>query len=97
MAKPETLTQKDLITALAEAQGCSQTEAKSRLRDTLDVIRDHLVAGHAIRLTDLMTLTPKVQPPRTARNPATGASIEVPERRVVKVRLSQALKVRLNG
>jgi integration host factor subunit beta len=48
--------------------------------------------GGAVRLPGIGTLKTRVQPARSARNPQTGETMQVPERLTVKFKMSIGLK-----
>lgn len=48
--------------------------------------------GGAVRIPGIGTLKTKVQPARTARNPQTNETMDVPERLTVKFKMSTGLK-----
>src|SRR5215831_7818345 len=74
---------KDLVKKLAEQTGLSQAQVRDLLDKFLDGITDTLLLGGAIRLGKFGAFEVKMRRARTARNPRTGAKLQVPPKAVV--------------
>ncbi len=76
-----------LVMALARRTGLGQDEVR-RVLDALfeDVIPSELEAGRAVAIRGFGTFEPRLRAPRLARNPATGAPVQVPARMQVALR-----------
>ena len=85
----------DLIDKVAEATGIKKTEAKTQVEAVLAAIGDALIGGDKVELAGFGNFTTKVNPAKTARNPATGAEIAVPAKRVAKFKVAKAVQDRL--
>lgn len=57
-----------------------------------DVVGSMLRSGQEVKLPGIGTLRPATTAARTAFNPATGETVEVPERKTVKFRPDAGLK-----
>lgn len=91
--KPMTKTQ--LVAALAEATG-SEKKAASEMLDALcEIVSGEVARGGAVTLPGLGKFACRARPERMVRNPATGAQIQKPADRVVKVTIAKALKDRV--
>jgi DNA-binding protein HU-beta len=70
--------------------------AAGRLVDAvLEIISEELEKGEEVRLFGFGNFVAQVKPARNGRNPHTGESIEIPEKRVVKFKPAKALKDRV--
>ncbi len=86
------MTKNEFVKAVAEGSGITQKV----VRDVLNVIQD--VAYQAAKDEDSvsiingLTLTSVVKEARVGRNPSTGEPVDIPEKRVPKVKVGLALK-----
>lgn len=79
----------DLVTFVAADSGVSKAQVQAVLEALGPVIRTNAANGYTIALPGLGRFAEKVRPARTARNPATGASVEVPETRALTFKASK--------
>ena len=70
----------------------SNAQAERVVGDVIDIIFETLEEGEDVVIPPLGKLEVKVQKARDARNPATGATIRVEEKNVVKFKPSSKLK-----
>jgi DNA-binding protein HU-beta len=63
----------------------------------LDAIQDAVAKGDKVAITGFGVFEKSERPARTARNPATGASIDVPASSVPKFRPGADFKALVNG
>ncbi len=82
----------DLVRRVAERTGASRKMVRAILDATLDEMSGELAAGRRVSLSGFGTFEVQRRPPRAARNPRTGAPIQVPERRVVVFRPGVGLR-----
>jgi nucleoid DNA-binding protein len=87
-----TFNLKDLSDDVAVKFGLSFHAGAEVTRFVLDRIKQNLAAGKQVRLHQFGTLEARARKAGEARNPATGARVMVPARRVVKLTVSPALK-----
>jgi DNA-binding protein HU-beta len=87
-----TVTLKQFAAELAESHDLAKKVAEAVLGDFVALTSQHLAKGDKIRLTGLGILQVRARPARTARNPATGESIEVAPSRKIAFRPSKELK-----
>ena len=87
-----TFNMKDLSDAVADEYGLTRQTGASLTKFIFDRIKEELVDGKQVRLHKFGTLEARVRAAGVARNPVTGARIDVPARRVVKLTVSPALK-----
>lgn len=82
----------DIINKVHEELGITKADAERAVETMISSIVDTLVAGQEVSIAGLGIFSAKTRKARTARNPRTGESIEVPAMRVPKFRAAKALK-----
>lgn len=82
----------DIINKVHEELGVTKADAEKAVETVLSCIVDTLVAGQEVSIAGLGIFSAKMRNKRTARNPRTGETIEVPAMRVPKFRAAKALK-----
>lgn len=90
-----TFNLKDLSDDVATQFKMTHQNGADIVRFVFDRIKDELAAGKQVRLHKFGTLEARQRAAGVARNPVTGARIDVPTRRVVKLTVSPALKGQL--
>lgn len=83
----------ELVTAVAKGAQISKAEAEAAISAMVDAIVSVGTNEDTLRLSGLGTFKGKVRPPRQARNPATGAYIAVPEKKVITFSMSKAVEL----
>lgn len=91
-----TINKTDLTALIADKLGKSKAEAKLALDAVIDTLTDELVKGNEVALIGFANLKVVKTEARTGRNPATGAALEIPAKKVVKVTIGKALKDAVN-
>lgn len=66
-------------------------------RKLCDGMREALMRGDKVRLECVGVIEPKIKKARQGRNPKSGLMVEIPEKKGVKFKLSEEMKLRLNG
>lgn len=82
----------DLAKAAALRTSYTAKQAREILDAAIEVTGETLNEGEEVTLGTLGKFVTKDKPARTARNPKTGASIQVPAKTVVDFKVSKALK-----
>lgn len=82
----------DIINKVHEALGGTKVDAEKAVETMIDGIVDSLKSGDEVSIAGLGIFSAKMRNSRTARNPRTGETIEVPSMRVPKFRAAKALK-----
>ncbi|MFN9297440.1 MAG: HU family DNA-binding protein [Acidobacteriota bacterium] len=86
------MTQSQLIKELAEKLGVTSKQAKEFITTYAEImVRETKKAGEA-SLPGIGKLVRQERKARTGRNPATGATIKIPAKKVVKFRVAKAVK-----
>lgn len=92
MAEVKKLTQTQVLKELAAACGISNKQAKAVVEKLVELaIRETKKNGLFI-LPGIGRLKKVERKARTGRNPATGATIKIPAKKVVKLTLAKSLK-----
>ena len=81
-----------LIEAIAAKSALSKKDAEAALNATVDAITDALKAGDKVQLVGFGTFAVKARAARTARNPRTGATMEVAAAKAPAFAAGKALK-----
>jgi DNA-binding protein HU-beta len=90
------MSKKDLIDAVAKECELTKEKAGVAVDAALAHIREALKAGEEVRIPDFGTFKVAKRKAREGRNPATGATINIPASRVPKFSPSKGLKDALN-
>lgn len=90
MAKP--MNKSQLLQTLAEKSGKSRKEVSEFLEMVVDLAYSEAKKNGEFTLPGLGKLQKKARAARMGRNPATGESINIPAKTVVKFRVSKAAK-----
>jgi len=86
------MNQAQLIAQVAEASGQSKKDVEHTLKTLGDVAQAELQQGGEVTLPGLGKITVDTRAARKGRNPATGAEIDIPEKKVPKFSAAKALK-----
>jgi DNA-binding protein HU-beta len=90
------MNKRDLIDAVSGRLGDKKT-ATEAVNAVLDTIQYTVAKGDKVAITGFGVFEKSDRPARTARNPATGASIKVPKSSVPKFRAGADFKAIVNG
>ena|SRR5487761_335230 len=90
------MNKRDLIDAISGRLG-SKSAATDAVNAMLDTIQAAVAKGDKVAITGFGVFEKSERPARTARNPATGASIKVPASSVPKFRAGADFKAAVNG
>ena len=77
------MTKKEIVKEISEKLGLTQLKTKEIVQQTFDAIIDTLVQEERIELRNFGVFEVKQRAARKARNPRTGAKVEVPAKFVV--------------
>jgi DNA-binding protein HU-beta len=81
----------ELVKKIAEKAGLSQAASKEALDAALDAIQGALKKGDSVQLVGFGTFSVQKRAARTGKNPATGAVIKIPAKKVAKWKASSSL------
>ena len=94
MARP--ITKAAFIEAFAQSGDINKKDAAAALDALSATITDLLKDGQTVAIPGVITLGTRAQEARTGRNPATGATMQIPAKTVPTSKFSKALKDGLN-
>ena len=87
------MTRSDLVEELAARFGqLTHRDAEFAVKTLLDAMSDALVRGHRIELGGFGSFSINRRPPRMGRNPRSGESVAIPEKRVPHFKPGKALR-----
>lgn len=81
-----------IVDKVHEVLGTTKADAERAVDAMLNFVVDSLKKGEEVSIAGLGIFSAKMRKARTARNPRTGAAIQVPAMRVPKFRAAKALK-----
>lgn len=85
-------TKRDMAERIAEKVGVTGAQAKEIVQATLDDLVMTLASTGRIELRNFGVFTVKVRAARKARNPRSGATVMIGERRTVKFKPGKAME-----
>lgn len=91
----QTITKRELVQRIAENTGVQQVSAKEVIQSFLDEIIKELAKGNRLEFRDFGVFEPKSKAQRVARNPRTGARVQVPEKTTVKFKVGRLMKKKI--
>ncbi len=87
------MTRSDLVEELANRfSQLTHRDAEFAVKAILDAMNDALVAGHRIEIRGFGSFSINRRPPRMGRNPRSGESVAIPEKRVPHFKPGKALR-----
>jgi nucleoid DNA-binding protein len=87
-----TMTKKEIVLKIAEETGLKQVDVKKVVQKTLDGITATLAKGETVELRNFGVFKVRSRKPRVGRNPKTGATVPIPERKVVSFKAGMVMK-----
>lgn len=89
------MTKKEIVRTISEQIGLTQLQTKEIVQKTFDAIVETLVEQRRIELRNFGVFEVKRRAPRKARNPRTGARVEVPAKFVVTFKPGKEMEQRV--
>lgn len=90
-----TISKKEIVKTVSERHGLTTTQTAQVIQVFMDQIIEELSRGNRIEFREFGIFELKRRKPRVARNPKTGASVEVPEKTVVSFKPGKVMKARV--
>ncbi|MFQ5712561.1 MAG: HU family DNA-binding protein [Candidatus Scalinduaceae bacterium] len=87
-----TITKRELAESISQKLGSPQTSTKQIIQLFLDLCIEELAKGNRLEFRDFGILTTVERGSRVGRNPKTGATVNVPPKRVVRFKSGRLLK-----
>ncbi len=86
------MTQSQLVTAVAESCEVTKAQAKGFLNQLAEIATKETKKNGEFVIPGIGKLVRRETKARMGRNPATGAAIKIPAKKVVKFRVAKAMK-----
>ena len=90
------MTRADLIDKLSKAFSFTERESEYIITTIFETMTEALVRGEKVELGGFGSLRIRHRKPRAARNPKTGAAVDVPPKRVLKFKVGRELRRSVN-
>jgi len=90
------MNKSQLVDAMAQDAGISKAAAKKALDSFLSSVEKTLKNGGKITLIGFGTFSVQTRKAREGRNPATGATIKIPAKKIVKFKAGSELAKSVN-
>ena len=87
------MTKKDIIMKISDETGLKQVEVKKVVQRTFDLIIDSLEKGSKVELRNFGIFKVKTRKGRLGRNPRTGESVSIPDKKVVSFKSGMKMKM----
>ena len=88
------MTRSDLVEELAAKFGqITQRDAEFAVKAILEAMNDALARGHRIEIRGFGSFSVNYRPPRMGRNPRSGESVAIPEKKVPHFKPGKALRL----
>lgn len=100
MAKPDgrtTIVKSDLVDRVYEAVGFTRQEAVEAVDILLEQIKLALGRGENVRVTGFASFNVREKKARTARNPRTGETVNIPKKKALAFKPSKQLLLSTNN
>lgn len=92
-----TLTKANIVDTVYSQTELTKKEASSYVNEVLELMKETLEDGEEIKVSGFGKFEVRKKDERVGRNPRTGDEILIPERKVLRFKVSQVLKDELNG
>ena len=87
------MTKADMVKVIAGATGITKVDTEAVVNGFITTIRNALTEGKGIEIRGFGTFKVRTKKPRIARNPRTGAKVNIPEKFVPVFKPSKELKI----
>ncbi|MFH1995456.1 MAG: HU family DNA-binding protein [Candidatus Omnitrophota bacterium] len=91
------MTKKEIVLKVAEETNLKQVEVKKIVQKTFDQIVGALAQGETVELRNFGIFKVKTRKGRLGRNPRTGASVTIPDKKVVSFKSGMIMKHKVTG
>jgi len=92
-----TMTKARIVDGVYERVGVTKKEAAGYVEAMFETMKETLENGEEIKVSGFGKFEVRQKGERVGRNPRTGVEIMIPERKVLRFKVSQVLKDELNG
>ena len=91
------INKNELITRIANVSNLTKKDTENFVKTFVEVVTDALADGDKVKISDLGTFEVRERSARTARNPRTGETVEVPASKAPAFKPGKTLKNAVNG
>ena len=91
-----TLTKANIVDVVYDKTQVTKKEASDYVNDLFELMKEALEEGEEIKVSGFGKFEVRKKGERIGRNPRTGDEIVIPERKVLRFKVSQVLKDELN-
>lgn len=92
-----TMTKAGIVDEVYDSVGITKKEAADFVEAVFETMKETLEDGEEIKVSGFGKFEVRRKGERVGRNPRTGVEIMIPERRVLRFKVSQVFKDELNG
>ena len=92
-----TLTKSNIVDTVYARTELTKKESSDYVNEVLELMKETLEEGEEIKVSGFGKFEVRKKSERVGRNPRTGDEILIPERKVLRFKVSQVLKDELNG
>ena len=92
-----TLTKSNIVDTVYTRTELTKKESNDYVNEVLELMKETLEGGEEIKVSGFGKFEVRKKSERLGRNPRTGDEILIPERKVLRFKVSQVLKDELNG
>ena len=85
----------ELIGAISDKSGLNRNDAESALNAFIECVQNTVAGGDRVALPGFGTFQPTLRKARTARDPRTGAPMQIPERKAAKFTVGTKFKAQV--
>ena len=86
------MTKKEIVLKIAEETTLKQLDVKKVVQRTLDHIIEALTKGETVELRNFGIFKVRSRKSRVGRNPKTGVTVPIPEKRIVSFKSGMIMK-----
>jgi DNA-binding protein HU-beta len=90
------ITKTSIASEVTWVTGLSKTDAAKAVNAVFAALKDHATRGENVTIQGFGSFRVRNTAPKSGRNPFTGEAMQIPGGRTVKLRVSPALRDRLN-
>ena len=90
------MNKNDLVSAVADSSGLTKADAGRAVDAVFDSIASALKSGGDVRIVGFGTFSVAQRAATTGRNPRTGSSVQVSEKKVPFFKMGKGMRERLN-
>ncbi|MDP6849604.1 MAG: HU family DNA-binding protein [Planctomycetota bacterium] len=88
----QTITKRDLVQRISDSTGQTKVLVRDIVQKFLDEVSNELIRGNRLEFRKFGVFEVRSRPGRTAQNPKTLEKVQVPAKRVVKFKVGNVLK-----